>query len=84
MSAITYNWASLAIEAEVEFTTNSPMKIKSRCSREEEFRAALNTYLAEYRRNRDLITDKTIHLLQKNQIPLSRRTAQMLWFQPWF
>lgn len=52
MSAITYDWAPYAIESGVEFTTNRPNGIKNFVSREVEFRTALDTFIADYRRNR--------------------------------
>ena len=61
MSTITYDWAPFENNIEVELATECPIKIKNRCRREEEFRSALKIYLAEYRRNRELIADKTAH-----------------------
>lgn len=82
MSAVTYDWVLLETEAGSELATNT--KIKKHISREEEFQSALNTYLAEYRRNRDAIADRTARQLAKDEIPLGRRTAEMLRFQAWF
>lgn len=84
MSAIAYVWPPFEIEVGAEFVTNRPIEIKSRISREEEFRFALNTYLAGYRKNRDAVAHKTAQQLLKNQIPLGQRTAEMLMYQPWF
>jgi hypothetical protein len=84
MSAITYDWAPFAIEAKAELVTKRPIEIKIGISREEEFRSALNRYIADYRRNQDVIADKTAQQLLKTRIPLGRRTAEMLRFQVWF
>jgi membrane-associated HD superfamily phosphohydrolase len=61
MSTITYNWAPFEIETEVETPTKSPIKISNRCSREEEFRAALDSYMADYRKHRAMIANKDTH-----------------------
>ncbi|MEP7173017.1 MAG: hypothetical protein ABI705_05955 [Aestuariivirga sp.] len=84
MSTITYDWAPFAIEAKAELVIKRLIEVKTSISREEEFRSALNTYLAEYRRNRDAIADKAAHQLVEKQIPMGRRTAEMLRFQAWF
>ena len=49
MSAITFNWALFEIETAVEAPTKSPIKSSGRFTREEEFRTALDSYLASYR-----------------------------------
>lgn len=84
MSVIIYGWALLGIEAGPELATNSSIKTKNLVSHEEEFPSALNINLAEYRSNPDAIGDKTDRQLPKDEIPLGRRTAEMLRFQVWF
>lgn len=77
MTAIPYDW----MQFETQTTTRMPSQPYRR---EDEFRSALDRYMADYRRNRDLIADKTARQLQNNQIPLGRRTAEMLSFLLWF
>lgn len=84
MSAIAYNWAPYAIESGAEFATTRPNGAKNLVSREVEFHTALTTYLAEYRRNRAAVAHKTIHQSPKNQLPLGRKTAEMLIYLPCF
>ena len=84
MSAITYEWASFAIQSGTEFATNRPNGIKNHVSREVEFRIALNTYLAEYRKNLAAVAHKNIHQSLKNQLPSGRKTAEMLIYLPCF
>jgi hypothetical protein len=84
MSTITYDWAPFEKNVEAEAPGEGPVKIKNRCSREVEFSAALNIYLAGYRRNRELIADKTAHRLLKNQTPRGHGTAEMSMCQPLF
>jgi hypothetical protein len=84
MSAITYDGAPFAILSGAEFATNRPNGIKNHVSREVEFRTALNTYLAEYRKNRAAVAHKTIHQSPKNQLPVGRKTAEMLIYLPCF
>jgi hypothetical protein len=84
MFAITYDWMPFETETKTEAPTNHSIRINKKYSREEEFRSALDSYMAEYRRNRDLIANKPTGQLLKNQIPLGRRTAEMLRFQAWF
>ena len=52
MSAITFNWAPFEIETAIEAPTKNPIKTSSPCSREEEFRTALDSYLASYRNHK--------------------------------
>lgn len=61
MSAITYNWAPFEIEAEVEASTKFPVAIKKGSRREEEFRAALESYMAGYGNHRARIANKNTH-----------------------
>ena len=84
MSAVTYDWALLETEVGSELATTTSIQIKRRASREEEFQSALNTYLADYRRNLDASADKNARQLPNDKIPLGRRTAEMLSFMPWF
>lgn len=84
MSAITYDWPHFAIEYRAAFETNRPNGIKNHLGREVEFRTALNTYLAEYRRNRAAVAHKNIHQPSKNQLPLGCKTAEMLIYLPCF
>ena len=83
MYAIISGWMPFETETKTEAPPNHSIKFNKKYSREEEFRSALESYMADYRRNRDSIADKTTHQLQ-NQISLGRRTAEMLRFQSWF
>jgi hypothetical protein len=61
MNAITYNWANwttFEVEKEVEAPSKSLVKFGNRCGREEEFRTVLDSYMADYRMNRDRIANK--------------------------
>jgi len=60
MSAITFNWAPFEIETEVEVPTDRLVNIRKGYSREEEFRAALDSYIADYRKNRRMIDAKKL------------------------
>jgi len=84
MYAIISDWMPFVTEAEAEAPTQHSAKGYNANRREEEFRAALDSYITDYRKHRDLIADKSARQLQKNQTPLGRRTAKMLNFQPWF
>jgi hypothetical protein len=84
MFAITYDLMPFETETNTEAPTNHSIKFNKKYSREEEFRSALASYIAEYRRNRDLFANNPTGQLLKNQIPLGRRTAEMLRFQAWF
>lgn len=84
MTDITYDWMQFEAQTARELPNRQILKTSQPYRREDEFCAALDRYMAEYRRNRDLIADKTARQLQKNQIPLSRKIAEMLIFQPWF
>lgn len=84
MSDITYDWVPFEAQAATELPTRQMVGASKPYRREDEFRSALDRYLAGYRRNRELIADKAAHQMPKNRTPLGRRTAGMLWFQPWF
>ncbi|MEQ1521049.1 MAG: hypothetical protein ABL936_07240 [Aestuariivirga sp.] len=60
MTAITFNWVPFGIETEVDAPTKSQVKSSGRCSREEEFRTALESYMADYRKNRRTIEAKKL------------------------
>lgn len=60
MSAIAFNWAPFEIEAEVEPPTERLVNIRKGCSREEEFRSALDGYIADYRKNRRIMDAKKL------------------------
>jgi hypothetical protein len=52
MSAITFNWAPFEIKTEVDAPTERLVNIGNGYSREEEFRYALDSYIADYRKSR--------------------------------
>lgn len=60
MSAITFNWVPFEIETKVDAPAKSPIKSSGRYSREEEFRTALDSYMADYRKNRRIIDTKKL------------------------
>ena len=84
MTAITYDLMQFETPTATELPIRQILRTGQPYRREDEFRSALDRYIADYRRNRDLIADKTARQLQKNQIPLGRGTAEMLSFLPWF
>jgi hypothetical protein len=84
MTDITYDWMQFETQTATELPIRQILKTSQPYRREDEFRSALDRYMADYRSNRDLIADKTARQLQKNQIPLGRRTAEILSFLPWF
>jgi hypothetical protein len=84
MTDITYGWIQFETQTARELPIRQIPKPSQPHRREDEFRSALDHYLADYRRNRDSIADKTAGQLQKNQIPLGRKIAEMLSFQLWF
>lgn len=84
MTAITYDWMQFETQTATELPIRQILRTSQLYRREDEFRSALDRYMADYRRNRDLIADKTARQLQKNHIPLGRKTAEMLSFQSWF
>jgi hypothetical protein len=61
MSDITYDW----MQFETQATTDLPIRRMVRTSkpyrREDEFRSALDRYLADYRKHRDRIANKGRH-----------------------
>jgi hypothetical protein len=84
MFAIFYDWTPFGTGTKTEAPTNHSIKINKKYCREEEFNSALEVYLADYCRHRDLVADKTAQPIAKTQIPLGRRTEEMLRFQAWF
>jgi hypothetical protein len=84
MTDITYDWMAFETPTATKLPIRHIVRTSQAFRREDEFRSALDRYMADYRKNRELIADKTTRQLQKNQIPLGRRTAEMLSFQPWF
>ena len=60
MSAITFNWAPFEIETEFDAPTERPIDTGKGYSREEVFRTALESYLADYRKNRRIVEAKKL------------------------
>ena len=55
MSAITSDWTL----SETEAPTKQSVKVNRKYSREEEFRSALDSYIADYQRHLDVMTGNT-------------------------
>lgn len=58
MFAITYDWMPFETETKTEAPTNHSIKINKKYSREEEFRSALDSYMADYRKHHAMIANK--------------------------
>lgn len=84
MTYIAYDWIKFGTQTERELPIRQIPKPIQPYRREDEFRFSLDRYMADYRLNRDLIADETARQLRNNQIPLGRRTAELLIFLRWF
>jgi len=58
MFAITYDWMPFETETRTEALTNHSIKINKKYSREEEFRSALDSYMADYGKHHGMIANK--------------------------
>jgi hypothetical protein len=60
MFAITYDLMPFETETKTETQTNHSIKFHKKHSRDEEFRSALDSYMADYRMNRERIANKFV------------------------
>jgi hypothetical protein len=58
MYAIISDWMPFVTEAESEAPTDHSIKINKKYSREEEFRSAVDSYMADYRKHHATIANK--------------------------
>ena len=56
MFATTYDWMLFGIKAEAEAPARSPVKRNREYRRDEEFRSALDRYMADYQKHRGVIS----------------------------
>ena len=61
MSDITYDWMTFGAQAVAELPTRQMIKNSTPYRREEEFRAALDSYMADYRQHRALMSGSNSH-----------------------
>jgi hypothetical protein len=58
MYAITDDWMLFKTEIKTVAPTNHSIKIEEKYSRQEEFRSALECYMADYRKHHGIIANK--------------------------
>ncbi len=61
MYAIISDWMPFVTKAETETPPQHPANANNANRREEEFRAALDSYIADYRRHRAVTANRTRH-----------------------
>ena len=69
MTDITYDWMLVETPTAMKLPIRHIVRTSQPLGREEEFRAALDRYMADYRRNRASIIDKTAPSIAKKSDP---------------
>ncbi len=61
MSDITYDWLPYEAQAATELPIREIVSTSKPCRRKDEFRSALDRYMADYRKHRAMIASKGRH-----------------------
>jgi hypothetical protein len=75
MYAIISDWMPFVTEAETEAPTKHSAKGSNANRRELEFRAALNSYMADYRKHRALMSGSNSHPSRKSRFTFLHKFA---------